>query len=130
MPTRNVNLTSELDHFIASKVNAGLYANASEVMRAALRLLELSERENEIRMAALRVAVEKGFASGVAESGVLARVRERHAIPHEEAPRLLSESLKILKDRGSSMTLDSEFGRDLEEIIQSHSEPLNPPAWD
>ena len=33
MPTRNVSLTPELDHFIASKVGTGLYANASEVMR-------------------------------------------------------------------------------------------------
>ena len=39
MPTRNVNLTPELDSFIATKVEGGLYANASEVMRTALRLL-------------------------------------------------------------------------------------------
>jgi antitoxin (DNA-binding transcriptional repressor) of toxin-antitoxin stability system len=45
-------------------------------------------------------------------------------------PRLLSESLKILKERGSTVTLDGEFGRDLEEIIRSHREPLSPPAWD
>jgi antitoxin (DNA-binding transcriptional repressor) of toxin-antitoxin stability system len=45
-------------------------------------------------------------------------------------PRLLSESLKILKERGSNVTLDGEFGRDLEAIINSHREPLNPPAWD
>ena len=130
MPTRNVNLTPELDRFIAAKVETGLYANASEVMRAALKLLELSERENERKTAALRNALEKGFASGVAEHGIFARVRERHGIPQEESPRLLSESLKILTDRGSCVTLDSEFGRDLEDIIQSHREPLNPPTWD
>jgi len=45
-------------------------------------------------------------------------------------PRLLSESLKILKERGSTITLDGEFSRDLEEIIRSHREPLSPPAWD
>ena len=45
-------------------------------------------------------------------------------------PRLLSESLKILKERGSTVTLDGDFGRDLEEVINSHREPLNPPAWD
>ena len=38
MPTRNVNLTAELDSFIASRVEKGRYANASEVMRAALRM--------------------------------------------------------------------------------------------
>lgn len=45
-------------------------------------------------------------------------------------PRLLSESLKILKERGSSVTLDGGFSSDLEEIIRSHREPLSPSAWD
>jgi antitoxin (DNA-binding transcriptional repressor) of toxin-antitoxin stability system len=47
-----------------------------------------------------------------------------------DAPRtrLLSESLRILKERGSTITLDGDFGRDLEEIISSHLEPLNPPC--
>ncbi len=45
-------------------------------------------------------------------------------------PRLLSESLRILKERGSAVALDGDFGNDLEDIIHSHSEPLNPPAWD
>lgn len=45
-------------------------------------------------------------------------------------PRLLSESLRILRDRGSTVTLDGNFGRDLEEIIDSHNKPLDPPAWD
>ena len=44
-------------------------------------------------------------------------------------PRLLSESLRILRQRGSTVTLDGDFGRDLEAVIQSHPEPLNPPAW-
>lgn len=45
-------------------------------------------------------------------------------------PRLLSDSLKILSERGADVTLDGEFGHDLEEIIGGHREPLNPPAWD
>jgi len=44
--------------------------------------------------------------------------------------RLLSESLRILKERGSTVTLDGDFGRHLEEVINSHREPMNPPAWD
>ncbi len=49
-------------------------------------------------------------------------------LPAESArPRLLSESLKILKKRGANVTLDREFGRDLEEIIRRHHEPLSPP---
>jgi len=57
MPTRNVNLTPALDSFIATKVEGGLYANASKVIRTALRLLERDERENEAEMAALRAAI-------------------------------------------------------------------------
>ncbi len=45
-------------------------------------------------------------------------------------PRLLSESLKILKERGASVTLDDEFAHDLEDVINSHRESLDPPAWD
>lgn len=57
MPTRNVNLTREMDRFVARNVKSGRYANASEVMRSALRLLE---REYEEKMAALRKAIAEG----------------------------------------------------------------------
>jgi|WetSurMetagenome_2_1015567.scaffolds.fasta_scaffold1060236_1 antitoxin ParD1/3/4 len=74
MPTRNVSLTKELDQFIAAKVETGLYANASEVMRTALRLLEKEEREYEEKLAVLRAAIAEGLASGVAEDGVFDRL--------------------------------------------------------
>ena len=74
MPTRNVSLTKELDQFVAAKVEEGLYANASEVMRTALRLLERDEREYEEKMTALRAAIAEGLASGVAEPGVFERL--------------------------------------------------------
>jgi antitoxin ParD1/3/4 len=74
MPTRNVSLTKELDQFVAAKVKEGLYANASEVMRTALRLLEKEEREYEEKMAALRAAIAEGDASGDAEEGVFERL--------------------------------------------------------
>jgi antitoxin ParD1/3/4 len=74
MPTRNVSLTKELDQFVAAKVEAGLYANASEVMRTALRILERDEREYEEKLAALRGAITEGDASGDAEEGVFERL--------------------------------------------------------
>lgn len=46
MPNRvakNVSITPELDHFIIIQIASGRYQNASEVMRAALRLLEREE---------------------------------------------------------------------------------------
>src|ERR1700736_2509252 len=54
MPTRNVNLTDELDHFVLAKVKSGRYENASEVIRAALRALERDEQEYQAKLAALR----------------------------------------------------------------------------
>jgi antitoxin ParD1/3/4 len=74
MPTRNVSLTKELDQFVASRVESGLYANASEVMRTALRLLEKEEREYEEKLAALRSAIAVGDASPDAEEGVFERL--------------------------------------------------------
>ena len=43
--SQNVSLTGELSAFIQSLVNSGRYSNASEVVRAALRLL--AEREQQ-----------------------------------------------------------------------------------
>jgi antitoxin ParD1/3/4 len=85
MPTRNISLTKELDQFIAAKVEAGLYANASEVMRTALRLLEREEREYEEKLAALRAAIAEGDASPDAEDGVFDRIRQKHGLPSREA---------------------------------------------
>lgn len=44
--------------------------------------------------------------------------------------RLLSESIALAEAHGSTATLDADFSRDLEAIINSHREPLEPPAWD
>ncbi|MGA2890095.1 MAG: type II toxin-antitoxin system ParD family antitoxin [Terracidiphilus sp.] len=85
MPTRNVSLTKELDQFVAAKVEAGLYANASEVMRTALRLLERDEREYEEKLAVLRTAIEVESASGIAAPGVFSRLRKKHGLPPKPA---------------------------------------------
>jgi antitoxin ParD1/3/4 len=81
MPTRNVNLTDELDHFVLKKVKSGRYENASEVVRAALRTLEREERQYEAKLAALRAAIDEGDSSGVAEGNVFARVRKTLKLP-------------------------------------------------
>ena len=85
MPTRNVNLTDELNRFVLDKVQSGRYENASEVVRAALRTLEREEKEHEAKLAALRTALDEGDASGIAEGNVFARVRETLHLP--TAPR-------------------------------------------
>jgi len=81
MPTRNVNLTDELDRFVATKVKSGRYENASEVVRAGLRTLEREERQYEAKLAALRAAIDEGDASGIARGDVVARVRKTLKLP-------------------------------------------------
>jgi antitoxin ParD1/3/4 len=61
MPTRNVNLTDHYDHFVESQVGAGRYQNASEVMRAGLRLLERQIREDEEKLTILRKLAAEAF---------------------------------------------------------------------
>jgi antitoxin (DNA-binding transcriptional repressor) of toxin-antitoxin stability system len=50
--------------------------------------------------------------------------------PVEPHVRLLSESLHLARERGSKNTLDGDFGRDLENVVNSHREPLTTPVWD
>lgn len=77
MPTRNVNLTQELDNFITAKIENGRYENASEVVRAALRNLEREEKEYDAKFAALLQALDEGDASGIAEGDVFERIKQK-----------------------------------------------------
>ena len=63
MPTRNVNLTAEQDAFIEEAVRAGKYQNASEAVRDAVRGLQLRQRQDELKLEALRAHVEAGLAA-------------------------------------------------------------------
>jgi antitoxin ParD1/3/4 len=84
VPTRNINLTDELDRFVSRKIKSGRYENASEVIRAALRTLEREEQEHEAKLAALRVAIDEGDASGIAARGVFSRVRKTLKLPQAQ----------------------------------------------
>ena len=61
MPTRNVNLTEHHDRFVENQIAQGHYKNASEVMRAGLRLLEQQTRADEAKLAALRKLAAEAF---------------------------------------------------------------------
>ncbi len=71
--TTSFALGEPLNAFISQQVASGRYGSASEVVRAALRLLEA--REN--KLAALRAALDEGDRSPVAEGYSLQRVLEK-----------------------------------------------------
>ena len=62
MPTRNVVLSNHLANLVAKLVESGRYQNASEVIREGLRLVERAEAEDELRLKAIREAVNAGVA--------------------------------------------------------------------
>jgi antitoxin ParD1/3/4 len=61
MTTRNVSLTSALDQFVEDQVQSGTFQNASEVVRAGLRLLKRDAEEHERKLARLKAAVQEGI---------------------------------------------------------------------
>jgi antitoxin ParD1/3/4 len=61
MPTRNINLTEHFDRFIEAGISAGRYQNASEVVRAALRLLEQHEAEDAAKRERFWEAIQEGI---------------------------------------------------------------------
>ena len=59
----SVTLGEHFETFIASQVDNGRFATASEAIRAGLRLLE----EHEVKLSALRLALQQGENSWLAE---------------------------------------------------------------
>ncbi len=59
----SITLGEHFDGFIAGQVNSGRFGSASEVVRAALRLLENAETKLET----LRKALDQGEQSGIAD---------------------------------------------------------------
>ena len=61
MPTRNVVVTDRQAEMIDRLVKSGKYQNASEVLRAGLRLIEQRDAADEAMLIALRQAVQVGI---------------------------------------------------------------------
>ena len=53
------------------------------------------------------------------------------AVIHAPGParRSISECIALLSE-DSTAAMDADFARDVEAAIESHREPLEPPAWD
>ena len=57
----SISLGDYFDSFVQSRLTSGRYKNASEVLRAGLRLLE----EEENKVIALKNAIQEGIDSGI-----------------------------------------------------------------
>lgn len=57
----HISLTDRLDEYVKSKVQSGLYNNASEVIREALRLKISAEETDELKLQRLRDAIEPAW---------------------------------------------------------------------
>jgi len=60
----SVSLGNYFETFVDNRVSEGRFKNASEVIRAGLRLLE----EEENKVIALKKAINEGIESGIAEN--------------------------------------------------------------
>ena len=78
----NVNLTPHFEDFVQESISSGRYGNVSEVVRAALRLLEDYEKKRETKLNDLRTALDEGESSPDVPydiENVIARGKERRA---------------------------------------------------
>lgn len=71
----SIVLGEHFEAFIAEQLEGGQYANASEVVREALRYLEAQKTKEK----ALLDALDAGLASKRAKPGVFARVRAKRS---------------------------------------------------
>ncbi len=60
----SISLGNHFESFVEYSISKGRFNNASEVIRAGLRLLE----EEESRLSVLRTAIQEGIDSGMAEN--------------------------------------------------------------
>ena len=66
MVKKSITLTEQQNDWLQSQIQKGLYASDSEILRELIR--EKQEASlNELRMQAIRSALEEGEASGVSE---------------------------------------------------------------
>ena len=80
MTTQSIHLLAELDEFAAPLVASGRYANAKEVLHAAMDALLRAEVSEEAYDRACEEAAEEGEASGLAEGDVIGRIRAKYGL--------------------------------------------------
>ncbi len=64
--TININLTPQLEELVREKVSSGLYNSASEVVREALRLMDMEDQLRAVKLKNLQHDIREGLESGPA----------------------------------------------------------------
>lgn len=77
----SITLGARFEAFVKKQVASGRFNNASEVVRAGLRLLEDQEKLRTLRMAELRAAIKAGVDSGpgIPAEAVFERLARKYA---------------------------------------------------
>ncbi len=88
MPT-SVALSPHFESFVRDQVESGRYNNASEVVRAGLRLLEDEQNRLQLQNEAIRAAIMAGINSGVSISAE--DVFERLETKYKKNPNLKTD---------------------------------------
>lgn len=88
MPT-SVALGNHFETFVREQLACGRFNNASEVVRAGLRLLEDNERTRQLELVALREQLASGRASGEARPAdeIFDRLESKYAAQAERVGR-------------------------------------------
>lgn len=92
MPIQSIELTDHQLRFVEEQVGTGRYENASEVLRAGLRLLEQQSQSEAEKLELLRKLAAEGFQSLDQGGGLeisseielretIARIGRRSAVP-------------------------------------------------
>jgi antitoxin (DNA-binding transcriptional repressor) of toxin-antitoxin stability system len=91
------------------------------------RVIHISEAEATSNFADVLARVRAGAEVVIESEGGKLPV----AVIHAPAPprRTISECIALLPE-DSTAVMDAGFARDVEAAIESHREPLTPPAWD
>lgn len=92
-----------------------------------MQTIHIPETEAARNFAALMAHISAGSEVVIERNAsVIAVMRP----PAKRPGLLLSEMLTRAQARGSKATLDGNFGRDLEDAVNSHPESMDAPEWD
>lgn len=74
----SISLGSHFENFINEEVKSGRYSSVSEVIRAALRLLENEEKKERQLIKALEIGEQSGFVENFDPKDNLLKLHQNH----------------------------------------------------